>query len=88
MEIVFTSRASKQLKKIYAGNNKVYINIKNAIISLTETDSINNHDIKALKGKLKPYKRLRIQNYRVIFNIDNNTCYIVSIEHRQGAYND
>lgn len=47
-------------------------------------------DIKALKGKLKPLKRLKVGKYRVIFNYESGelTLYIISISHRRNAYKD
>ncbi|HPI89920.1 MAG TPA: hypothetical protein PK859_11490 [Spirochaetota bacterium] len=47
-----------------------------------------NHDIKLLKGRYGSFKRLRLGNYRVIFDDNNRVMHIYEIKHRQGAYND
>ena len=47
-----------------------------------------NFDIKILKGKFQTFKRLRVGNYRIIFEEKNNNMYIYEIKHRQEAYND
>ncbi|HNX75068.1 MAG TPA: type II toxin-antitoxin system RelE/ParE family toxin [Candidatus Rifleibacterium sp.] len=45
-------------------------------------------DIKALKGKFAGKFRLRIRNYRVIYQQDNNvlTILIVRVGHRKDVY--
>lgn len=45
-------------------------------------------DLKTLKGKYGDLKRLRIGNYRVIFEILENVLWVYEIKHRQEAYHD
>lgn len=86
MEILYSSKAEKQLKKIAKGDKKS----AQIIIDGIEDYSINhskNHDIKILKGRFGHLKRLRIGNYRIIFD-DEKIIHIYEIKHRQGVYND
>ncbi len=46
------------------------------------------HDIKVLKGKLAVFKRLRVGNYRVLFDEDGNVLTVYEVKHRQEAYHD
>ncbi len=87
MELSISNKAKKQLKKLFTSDKKVYFNIKEAIIKLENNDTIEL-DIKELRGNLKPNKRVRVQNYRIIFKEENEHTYVLSIAHRQGVYND
>lgn len=46
------------------------------------------HDIKVLKGEYGDFKRLRVGNYRVIFDENKEIMLIYHVKHRQEAYND
>ncbi|MHB8327861.1 MAG: type II toxin-antitoxin system RelE family toxin [bacterium] len=39
-----------------------------------------------LKGSLKPYRKFRIGDYRIVFNIEDNKIYILAISHRKKIY--
>lgn len=41
---------------------------------------------KPLRRSLKGYRKLRVENYRVIFKIDNSTVKILMIVHRSLVY--
>ena len=45
-------------------------------------------DIKILKGQFEDLKRLRVGNYRVIFDEDLIVINVYQVKHRQEAYND
>ncbi len=49
---------------------------------------LEKHDIRQLKGKYCEFKRLRVGNYRIIFDNENNIMFIYEIIHRKDAYND
>lgn len=52
-------------------------------------DAIRNlpsGDVKPLKGKREPYKRLRVGGYRVVFKEQGGDVYISKIEPRGGVY--
>ncbi|MBN1350338.1 type II toxin-antitoxin system RelE/ParE family toxin [candidate division KSB1 bacterium] len=46
----------------------------------------SNFDVKILKGKMAAFKRLRVGNYRVIFDEDRHVLHIYQIKHRQESY--
>jgi len=59
------------------------------IINKIETYAENpraEFDLKILKGKLASFKRLRVGNYRIIFDEDGRVLYIYQIKHRQESY--
>jgi mRNA interferase RelE/StbE len=87
MQILYSEKAAKSLKKISKGDKKSAKMIINAIEKYA-SDPVGNYDIKFLKGNFGEFKRLRLGNYRIIFDEDNNILYIYEIKHRQGAYND
>jgi mRNA interferase RelE/StbE len=87
MEIRYSEKADKQLKKICKGDKRSAIMIIKAIESYVK----NPHgyfDVKVLKGKYGEFKRLRAGNYRIIFEEDNQIMLIYEIKHRQEAYHD
>lgn len=87
MEIKYSEKAERQIKKIAKGDRKS----AGIILRTIERYSRNPHanfDIKILKGKYGDFKRLRAGNYRIIFDDDGNVLYIYEVKHRQEAYND
>ena len=87
MEIKYSEKAEKQLKAIWKGNRDAASRIMNAIAAYAKKPS-GNFDIKLLKGKYGDFKRLRIGNYRVIFDEEGNVMMIYEIKHRQESYHD
>jgi len=77
----FSKQALKELEKI---NDAFYTNIKQAIIDLTQNPRPNGY--KKLKG-LDGY-RIRIGNYRVIYDIFDHilTIDIITLGHRKDIY--
>ena len=85
MEIRYSEKAVKQIRKIHKGDKKS----AELIIKIIEGYSKNpggNFDVKVLKGKYGDLKRLRVGNYRVIFDEEGNIMSIYEIKHRQEAY--
>ncbi|NBB90833.1 MAG: type II toxin-antitoxin system RelE/ParE family toxin [Spirochaetes bacterium] len=39
-----------------------------------------------LRKTLKPYRKLRVGDYRVVFRVDGNTVFVLAILHRKEAY--
>ncbi|WP_414702860.1 type II toxin-antitoxin system RelE family toxin [Proteiniphilum sp. UBA1028] len=81
--IEFTRNALKSLKKI----DLVY---QRLIIEKIEALQINPHEsgnVKALKG-VSGYYRLRVADYRVIYELNNNmlVILIIDINHRKDVY--
>ncbi len=61
------------------------------IIDMIEKYASNpngKYDIKNLKGEFGNFKRLRVGNYRIIFDEEGQILNIIEIKHRQEAYHD
>ena len=80
-EIHFTKRALKELEKLPRQVSKRIIER----IQLLQENSYGN-DVKKLAGQ--PFFRLRVGDYRVIFNIltNNLVILIIKIDHRKKIY--
>lgn len=77
----FSRQAIKELEKI---NEPFYSNIKQAIINLSE----NPRPVGYIKLKGRDGYRIRIGNYRVIYEIfdDQLLIDIISVGHRKDIY--
>ena len=80
--IQIQERAIKSLKKIHEPN-KTYI--KNALDRL-ENFSPEMSNVKSLQGEYKGFYRLRVGDYRILFNLTDNTIEILDIFTRQTGY--
>jgi len=80
MKIVVEKDAVKDIKKI---NEPFKTQIKNKIKGLIEYPNISN--IKKLQNH-NPTYRLRVGNYRVLFDIEDDIIIIGRIKHRKEAY--
>lgn len=85
MEILYSQKAEKQFKKIFRSDKESAVRIIKAIESYAENPTARL-DVKLLKGKLATFKRLRVGNYRIIFDEDDRILYIYQIRLRQGSY--
>jgi mRNA-degrading endonuclease RelE of RelBE toxin-antitoxin system len=89
MDIRYSEKAEKQIKKIHKGDKKSAKMIIAAIESFaTHLGKKKDFDVKVLKGKYGEFKRLRAGNYRVIFEDDGIIMLIYEVKHRQEAYHD
>jgi len=89
MDIRYSEKAEKQIKKIYKGDKKSAVMIIEAIESFAMPSSRKkDFDVKVLKGKYGDFKRLRVGNYRVIFEDNRTIMLIYEVKHRQEAYHD
>ena len=89
MDIKYSERAEKQIKRIHKGDKKSTAMIIAAIESFaTHPGKHKDFDVKILKGKYGNFKRLRVGNYRVIFKDDDTIMLIYEVKHRQEAYHD
>jgi mRNA interferase RelE/StbE len=80
MEVIIKEKALKELSKLdKSQTTKILIAIEN----LANYPDIQN--IKKLKN-YTPTHRLRVGNYRVLFDIEDNTIIVGSIRHRKDAY--
>jgi mRNA interferase RelE/StbE len=84
-KIEFLEEAKKDLKKIDCVMQKV---IKEKIVLLSENPEKLKNNIKPLKGEFSNKFRLRIRDYRVVFQIENQTVtiLIIAIGHRKDIY--
>ena len=87
MDITYSEKAVKQIEKIHRGDRKSAERIIKTIEAFSLEPS-GDFDIKTLKGKYEDLKRLRIGNYRVIFEVIENVIFVYEIKHRQEAYHD
>ena len=87
MDICYSEKAEKQLKRICKGDKKSAAMLV-AAIEAYAADPDGNFDVKVLKGSYGDFKRLRVGRYRIIFDDEGNIMLIYEIKHRQEAYND
>jgi len=87
MEIQYSEKAVKQIKKIHKGDNKSAGMILKTIEAYAKNPA-GRFDIKVLKGKYGNFKRLRAGAYRIIFEEIEKVILIYEIKHRQEAYHD
>lgn len=85
LKIKYSGKASKQFAGIHKGDKKSAEMIVSAVEEYAK-DPFGHFDIKILKGKPVKFKRLRIGDYRIIFEDDKVTMWIYEIKHRQEAY--
>jgi mRNA interferase RelE/StbE len=80
-EIIYYSKAEKDLSKI---------NKKEAKVIFQKISQLKNdpHPQMSIKLKGYDYNRLRVGNYRVIYQIDEikNKVTVISIKHRSEVY--
>ncbi|WP_035798080.1 type II toxin-antitoxin system RelE family toxin [Crocosphaera chwakensis] len=79
-QVKFKPKAIKKLGKLSSQD-------KTRIIAKIEAmiDNLQG-DVKKLTNFFPQY-RLRVGNYRVLFDIEDNTLIIYRVKHRQNAYN-
>ena len=87
MEIKYSDTAEKNLKKIARANKKDAVRILDSIEQYANNPTIARN-VKSLKGKFSDFYRLRVGDYRVIFDSDLRVMYIYDIKNRKDVYND
>ncbi len=80
MKIEIRKSAIKDLKKI---NNPYKENIHNKILELKKFPKVPN--IKKLTN-FEPAYRMRVGDYRILFDVVDDTIFIGRVLHRQGSY--
>lgn len=85
MEIIYSGKAAKQIKSICKSDRKSAELIFQSIERFA-SDPQSPVDLKILKGEKATFYRLRIENYRVVFEKDKEEMRIYEIKHRQGVY--
>jgi mRNA interferase RelE/StbE len=81
--IEFTKKAMKNLSKIDSKYQTLIIEK----LELLATNPFENSNVKALKGETNFY-RLRVADYRIIYELQNNELLIlvIDINHRKDIY--
>ena len=85
MEILYSQKAEKQLKKIFKSNRESALRIIKTIESYAENPS-GSFNVKILKGKMASFKRLRVGDYRIMFDEEDHILHIYQVTHRQESY--
>lgn len=85
MRIRYSEKSSKQIEKIKKGNKKNALMIIKTIEAYAEKPS-GNFDVKTLKGRFEDLKRLRVGDYRIIFEDGENIMSIYEVKHRREVY--
>lgn len=78
-QIIVTPKAQKQFEHLPSSEKT---KIKKKLIVL-ENDPLAG---KKLTGELVELRSLKAWPYRIIYYIDNDKVFVISIIHRQGAY--
>ncbi len=91
MKIEISNSALKFLNKLDNKNKELIIHKIGIIKSSIENTGVipfKSLDIKVLKGNWHPYKRLRVGDFRIIFNIEinNSALKIYEIDNRGNIY--
>jgi mRNA interferase RelE/StbE len=81
----FLGRALQDLKKIDLPHQKI---IKEKLLILAENPEILKNNIIKLAGTMEDYYRLRVGNYRIIYEKRDNDLIIliIRIGHRREVY--
>jgi len=82
MKIELQGQAITAYRVIASNNKKLARRISNKLQMLAENPSIG----KALKGKLHGSYRLRVGDYRIIYDIIEETILVWKIQHRREIY--
>ncbi len=80
MIVVIKKSAIKDFKKI---SEPFKTQIKKAVQGLENYPDVSN--IKRLTN-FQPLYRMRVGNYRVLFDIEDNTIFVARIRHRKEVY--
>ena len=84
-ELKFLGKALQDLKKIDFPHQKI---IKEKLLILAENPEVLKNNIKKLAGVKEDYYRLRVGNYRIIYEKRDNDLIIliIRIGHRGEVY--
>ena len=83
--LLFLSSAKKEFKKLDTSAQKL---IRKKLIVLSENPELVKNNIKPLKGEYRGKFRLRVHQYRIIFQIkdDELIITILRVGHRKEIY--
>ena len=81
LEIVFKPLALKQLKKIKRYYARIIVDAIEHHLS-EEPERVHGSVIKRLRGKQDATFRLRVQDYRVFYDVEEDTVEVIQILHK------
>ncbi len=83
--LLFLNSAKKEFKKLDVSAQKL---IKKKLIILAENPELVKNNIKPLKGEYRGKFRLRVHQYRIVFQIkdDELIITIIRVGHRKEIY--
>lgn len=85
LNIKFSDKAKKDFEEISKGNKSTATRIAE-VIKRYAKDSTENCDVKKLSGQYGGIMRLRAGDYRIFFDVTDDTMSIYKIKHRREAY--
>lgn len=77
----FSRKAEKTLTRLASGNPDAARRIAKAVRAYAED---GRGDVKKLEGR--PDFRLRVGDYRIMFELEENVMIVLSVSHRSSAY--
>lgn len=78
-KLQLSSKTLRFLKKLDGSAKKEILQVFEKILD-------NPYRFKPLRYEFKGYYRARFEKYRIIFEINDNTVFVLSIERRKKAY--
>ena len=82
MKIELQGQAETAYRQLAIKNKQLAKRISNKLIMLSEKISIG----KPLKGKLKGSHSLRVGDYRILYDVIEDTILVWKIQHRRDVY--
>ncbi len=93
-KIIFTKESAKDIEKL---DQTVKKQLYKKLVYFKDLDDIkvvakklHNDDIKVVAKKLHNYDageyRLRVGNFRIIFDLDKHTIVVLRVQHRKDVY--
>ncbi len=88
LEAMYKVVLTRKAKAFYANAEPVLANFLAKSFEILEQTPYQHPNIKSLKGKLKGYYRYRVGDYRIIYEVDDQTVQviIIKISHRSKIY--
>lgn len=81
-EITFSKEFEKSMKKLKKKDKQMFERIKKKTIEIIE----NPKRFKQLKNVLAGYHRIHFGSFVLVFKIEKNIIYIISLDHHDKAY--
>ncbi len=79
---VFSKELEQSLKKLYKKDHLLFKRVKKKIKEII----IQPEHYKPLKNKLKGFRRAHIGHFVLVYTIQKETVYFISLDHHDKAY--